>query len=105
MMFQGVVVGLLDDGQIVLRTVLLHPLNQVAELGQREGSSSDLLAQARHEGLYPRGRGSAGQRTRRRDDDYTLRGLDFPLGARPSTKSSGSHFRMFRILRIRHRFG
>ena len=48
MMFQGVVVGLLDDGEIVLRTVLLHPLHQVAELGQREGSGSDLLAQARH---------------------------------------------------------
>ena len=48
MMFQGVIVGLLDDGEIVLRTVLLHPLHQVAELGERKGSGRDLLAQARH---------------------------------------------------------
>ena len=53
MMLQGVVVGLLDDREIVLRTVFLHPLHQIAELGQRERSSSDLLAQRRHEGLYP----------------------------------------------------
>ena len=44
MMLQRVIVGLLDDGEIVVRTVLLHPLHQVAELGQREGSGSDLLA-------------------------------------------------------------
>ena len=47
-MLQGIVVGFLDDGEIVLRTVLLHPLHQVAKLGEREGSGSDLLAQARH---------------------------------------------------------
>ena len=41
---QGVVVGFLDDREIVLRTVFLHPLHQVAELGQRERSGSDLLA-------------------------------------------------------------
>ena len=44
MMFQGIVVGFLDDGEIVVRTVLLHPLHQIAEFGQREGSGSDLLA-------------------------------------------------------------
>ncbi len=53
MVFQGIVVGFLDDGEIVLRAVLLHPLHQVAKLGEREGSSSDLLAQARHVRLYP----------------------------------------------------
>src|SRR5580658_8230854 len=51
MMFQGVVVGLLDDGEIVLRAVLLHALHQVAKLGKRKGSGRDLLAQARHDGL------------------------------------------------------
>ena len=50
-MLEGVIVGFLDNGEIVLRTVLLHPLHQIAELGQREGSGSDLLAQARHAGL------------------------------------------------------
>jgi hypothetical protein len=59
--FQGVVVGFLDDGEIVLGTVLLHPVHQVAELGEREGSGSDLLAQARHDGLYPRGKGAPGR--------------------------------------------
>jgi len=42
--FQGIVVGFLDDSQIVLRTVLLHPLHQIAEFGQRESGGSDLLA-------------------------------------------------------------
>ena len=51
MMLQGVVVGLLDDREIVLRTVLLHPLHQVAELRQRESRGRDLLAQGRHDGL------------------------------------------------------
>ena len=51
--FQGVVVGLLDDGQVVLRTVFLDPLHQLAELGERESGGRDLLAQARHVGLYP----------------------------------------------------
>ncbi len=53
MIFQGIIVGLLDDGEIVLRTVLLHPLHQIAELGQGKGGSRDLLAQGRHVGLYP----------------------------------------------------
>ncbi len=48
MMFQGIIVGLLNDRQIVLRTALLHPLHQIAELGQGEGGGRDLLAQARH---------------------------------------------------------
>ena len=51
MNLQGVVVGFLDEGQIVLRTVFLHPLHQLAELGEREGGGRDLLAQARHVGL------------------------------------------------------
>jgi hypothetical protein len=33
MVLQGIVVGFLDDGEIVLGTVLLHPLHQVAKLG------------------------------------------------------------------------
>src|SRR5580765_5877760 len=55
-MLEGVVVGLLDDAEIVLRTALLHALHQVAKLGQREGRRSNLLAQARHDGLYPPGK-------------------------------------------------
>ena len=50
-MLEGVVVGFLDDGEIVLRTVLLHPLHQIAKLGQRERRGRNLLAQARHDGL------------------------------------------------------
>ena len=51
MMLEGVVVGFLDDGEIVLRTVFLNPLHQLAELGERESGGRDLLAQARHVGL------------------------------------------------------
>ena len=49
--FQGVIVGLLDQREIVLRTVLLHPLHQLAEFGERECGGRYLLAEARHEGL------------------------------------------------------
>src|SRR5580658_3410755 len=67
MMFQGIVVGFLDNGQIVLRTVLLNPLHQLAELGERESGGRDLLAQARHVGLYPaeRAKSEGGQPGRR----------------------------------------
>src|SRR5205807_4463795 len=51
--FQGIVVGFLDNGQIVLRTGFLNPLHQLAELGERKSGGRDLLAQARHVGLYP----------------------------------------------------
>ncbi len=51
MVFQGEVIRVLHDGQIVVRTVFLHPLHQFAELGEREGGRLDLLAQTRHEGL------------------------------------------------------
>ena len=51
MMFQRIIVGLLDDGEIVLGAALLHLLHQVAELGERQGGGRDLLAQARHVGL------------------------------------------------------
>ena len=50
-MLQGKIVGFLDDGEIVVRTVFLHPLHQIAEFGQRKRSGSDLLAQRRHAGL------------------------------------------------------
>src|ERR1700686_3586441 len=53
MIFQGIIVGFLDDGEIVLRTVFFHPLHQIAELGQGKGGGRDLLAQARHIRLYP----------------------------------------------------
>src|ERR1700736_1725146 len=53
MVFQGVVVGFLDDGEVVLRTIFLDPLHQLAELGERKSGGRDLLAQARHVGLYP----------------------------------------------------
>ena len=49
--FEGKVVGFLDDGQIVLRAVFLHPPHQFAELGEGQSSGRDLLAQARHAGL------------------------------------------------------
>ncbi len=49
--FQGIVVGFLDNGQIVLRTGFLNPLHQLAELGERKSGGRDLLAQARHVGL------------------------------------------------------
>src|SRR5262245_30826227 len=52
-MLERIVVGFLDNGQIVLRTALLHALHQVAELGERKGCRRDLLSQARHDGLYP----------------------------------------------------
>ena len=52
-MLQGVVVGFLNDGEIVLRTIFLDPLHQLAELGEGESGGRDLLAQARHVGLYP----------------------------------------------------
>ena len=48
MIFQRIIVGFLDDGEIVLRTILLHPLHQIAELGQGKSGGRDLLAQARH---------------------------------------------------------
>ena len=51
MHLQGIVVGFLDDFQIVGRPVGLHPLHQVAKLRDREDVGCDLLAQRRHEGL------------------------------------------------------
>src|SRR6267143_1556076 len=50
-MFQGVVVGFLDQFQIVQRPVGLHGLHQVAKLRDREDIGCDLLAQCRHAGL------------------------------------------------------
>ena len=47
-MLQGVVVGFVDDVEIVLGTVFLNPLHQLAELGDREDGGRDLLAQVRH---------------------------------------------------------
>src|SRR5580693_7554723 len=55
MMLQGVVVGFLDDGQVVLGTVVLNPLHELAEFCERKSGGRDLLAQARHAGLYPVG--------------------------------------------------
>ena len=51
MVFQGVVVSLLNNGQIVLGPVFLDALHQLAELSERESGGRDLLAQARHVGL------------------------------------------------------
>ena len=51
MMLEGIIVGFLDNGEIVLRTALLHAPHQVAELGERKCSGRDLLAQTRHVGL------------------------------------------------------
>ena len=51
MNLQRVVVGFLDERQIILRTVLLHALHQLAELSERERGRLDLLAQSRHVGL------------------------------------------------------
>src|SRR4051794_22339159 len=53
MVLEGVVVGLLDDRKIVMGTAFLHSLHQVAKLGQRKGRGCNLVAQARHDGLYP----------------------------------------------------
>ena len=50
-MFQRVVVGFLDDGEIVLRAVGLHLLHKFPELRERESSGRDLLAETRHVGL------------------------------------------------------
>ena len=43
-MLERKIVGFLDDREIVMRTVFLHPLHQIAEFGQGKGSGSDLLA-------------------------------------------------------------
>ena len=92
-MLQGVVVGFLDDGEIVLRTVLLHPLHQVAELGQREGSGSDLLAQARHVGLYPANTreygGYRAESATGRGDDYSRGCAAGTVVGRPSSVHAG----------------
>jgi hypothetical protein len=47
-MFQGVIVGFLDNGEVVLRAAFLKPPHQLAELGERESGGRYLLAETRH---------------------------------------------------------
>jgi len=51
MVFLGELVGFADDLEVVVRTVLLDPLHEVAEPRYREDVGRDLLAQSRHKGL------------------------------------------------------